>query len=749
LRLDESAYENGCLYHFSNCADGHRNRMKRLSYRSILWVALLLPFLPNQVLAQCSGERWPVKIGTDSDAHSVNLNNLTQTSIANLISINAPAKLQDNKRDSNEKKVYVVSAILKKFAGMYDLDYHMVIADAEGRTMIAEIPSPNCVPAGSYFAAGIARARAQFDAAFTATETFQTVEVPVHITGIGFFDYKEGQAGQAQNGIELHPILDITFDSSFALSAAPQSLTVGQGASNSSTVTSTLSGPFNSTVSLSVAGLPSGATANFGPSSIDAPGSGSSVLTVSTSTTTPVGTYNLVVTGTGGGQTHSVPISLTVTNGNGSTQQLIGNPGFENGSSNPAPWVVTSGVIDGTTSRAPRTGSWKAWLDGYGSAHTDTLQQTVSIPSNATSADLSFWLHIDTAETTTAAADDTMKLQIRNSAGTVLNTLATYSNVNSNTGYTQVSFNLASYKGQTIQIFLVGTEDSSLQTSFIVDDFALNVVTGSTPADFSLTANPSALTVASGTSGTSSVSTTLTGSFNSAVALSASGMPTGVTAAFNPPSIAAPGAGSSTMTVSVGAAVAAGTYNFSVTGSGGGKTHSITVPLTVTVSGGGTTRQVLGNVGFENGSSNPAPWTATSSVIDSNSTSEPAHSGTWKAWLDGYGLAHTDTLYQQVTIASTATQAQLTFWLHIDTAETTTATAYDKLTVQVRNSSGVVLATLATYSNLNKGTGYTQVNFDLSSYKGQTIQIYLVGVEDASLKTSFVVDDFALNVTTP
>ena len=86
------------------------------------------------------------------------------------------------------------------------------------------------------------------------------------------------------------------------------------------------------------------------------------------------------------------------------------------------------------------------------------------------------------------------------------------------------------------------------------------------------------------------------------------------------------------------------------------------------------------------------------------------------------------------------------FRSHIDTAETTTTTAYDTLKVQIRNSSGTVLATLATYSNLNKNTGYTQKSFSLNSYIGQTIQVYLVGAEDASLQTSFVVDDFALNV---
>jgi hypothetical protein len=158
-----------------------------------------------------------------------------------------------------------------------------------------------------------------------------------------------------------------------------------------------------------------------------------------------------------------------------------------------------------------------------------------------------------------------------------------------------------------------------------------------------------------------------------------------------------------------------------------------------------TPTQLMGNPGFENGSTNPAPWVATSGVIGSPA-GEPPHSGSWDAWLDGYGTTHTDTLYQQLTIPSNVSTANLGFWLHIDTAETSSTTAYDTLQVQVRNPSGTVLGTLATYSNLNAASGYTQKTFDLGAYKGQTIQIYLLGQEDSTLKTSFVVDDFALNV---
>ena len=197
-----------------------------------------------------------------------------------------------------------------------------------------------------------------------------------------------------------------------------------------------------------------------------------------------------------------------------------------------------------------------------------------------------------------------------------------------------------------------------------------------------------------------------------------------MTVSFSPASIAAPGSGSSTMNITVASTAAAGTSTITVTGTGGTITHTTTVTLTVT---SGTITQLLGNPGFENGSANPAPWTVTAGVIDS-STGEPAHSGSWKAWLNGYGTTHTDSILQTVTIPSTATTATLAFWLHIDTAETTTTTAFDTLKVQIRNTSGTVLSTLATYSNLNKATGFSQKSFDVTAFKGQTIQVFLVGI---------------------
>src|SRR6516165_5321048 len=157
---------------------------------------------------------------------------------------------------------------------------------------------------------------------------------------------------------------------------------------------------------------------------------------------------------------------------------------------------------------------------------------------------------------------------------------------------------------------------------------------------------------------------------------------------------------------------------------------------TVNSSGGCTAAQLLRNPGFESGNT---VWSSTSGVIGQNGPFEPAHTGTWDAWLDGYGTTHTDTLSQSVTIPAACTNTTFSFWLHIDTAETTTTTAFDKLTITANGT------TIATFSNLNHASGYQQHSYSLAGFAGQTITLKFTGTEDISLQTSFVVDDTAVN----
>jgi hypothetical protein len=186
---------------------------------------------------------------------------------------------------------------------------------------------------------------------------------------------------------------------------------------------------------------------------------------------------------------------------------------------------------------------------------------------------------------------------------------------------------------------------------------------------------------------------------------------------------------------------AAGTFSVTATARDTtGATGSTSFTWTINPTGGGgcsSPGQKLGNPGFESGNT---VWTSTPAVIGQNGPSEPAHSGTWNAWLDGYGTTHTDTISQSVTIPS-GCSATLSFSLHIDTAETTTTTQFDKFTVKVGST------TLATFSNLNKAAGYTAQSFNVSSFAGQTVIVTFSGSEDTSLQTSFVVDDTALTTS--
>ena len=146
----------------------------------------------------------------------------------------------------------------------------------------------------------------------------------------------------------------------------------------------------------------------------------------------------------------------------GCSGQLLLNPGFESGSAN---WSSTSGVIN-TDGAYSHTGSGYAWLDGYGYTHTDTLSQSVSIKAGC-KATLSYWLRIDTAETSNTAYD---KLVLTVNGATK----QSYSNVNHGP-YALHTLDLSSYAGQTVSLKWTGTEDSSLATSFYIDDTAVNL----------------------------------------------------------------------------------------------------------------------------------------------------------------------------------------------------------------------------------------------------------------------------------
>lgn len=147
---------------------------------------------------------------------------------------------------------------------------------------------------------------------------------------------------------------------------------------------------------------------------------------------------------------------------------LLGNPGFESGG---PPW--SSNHADTFASGATaRTGTGFAYLNGWGSPTTYTLDQAVSIPAGTSPATLSFYLRISSAEGTSVAYD-TLRVQIISGATTT--TLATYSNRDQGSAYVLRTLDVSAFKGTSVTLRFLGAEDSYLQTSFYIDDTSLSV----------------------------------------------------------------------------------------------------------------------------------------------------------------------------------------------------------------------------------------------------------------------------------
>ena len=228
-----------------------------------------------------------------------------------------------------------------------------------------------------------------------------------------------------------------------------------------------------------------------------------------------------------------------------------------------------------------------------------------------------------------------------------------------------------------------------------------------------------------GTVGTAvSLQVHATDSGGAALTYSATGLPTGLSI-------------NATSGLISGTPSAAGTFNTSVTAKDStGASGNAAFTWTIGTSGGGgsCSGQLLKNPGFESGS---AYWTASSGVI--NTDGLYAHSGNGYAWLDGYGTTHTDTLSQAVTIPAGCT-ATLTYYLWIDSQEGTSY-PYDTLTLTANGTA------VQKFSNVNQGTGYVKRTVSLSAYAGKSVTLKWTGSEDASLATSFLIDDTALTVS--
>jgi serine protease len=255
---------------------------------------------------------------------------------------------------------------------------------------------------------------------------------------------------------------------SHAIVGAPNIVTVTNPGSQTSTVGTSASVQIgasdsgNAALTFSATGLPAGLT--IAPvtgliSGTPTTAASSSVTVTATDTTSVTASTTF---------TWTVNPSVTCTAG-----QLLGNPGFETGT--PAPWKATPGVVAAAGTEPAHTGNWMARFVGNGVAKLDNVRQAVTLPAGCASYTLSFWRHIDTTRGTTTVFD-TLRVQVLNAAGTLLQTLVVYSNRNAGPGFVKASFSLAAYAGQTITVKFLSKDAGGATTSnFVVDDTAVNV----------------------------------------------------------------------------------------------------------------------------------------------------------------------------------------------------------------------------------------------------------------------------------
>jgi len=326
--------------------------------------------------------------------------------------------------------------------------------------------------------------------------------------------------------------LPLAASGTFTLSATPSTISIPQNGQGVSVISTTISDGFNDSISLSASGVPIGAAVTFNPSTIGAPGAGSSIMTITVLRLAKTGAYPITVTGNGGGIKQTTTVTLTITSS--------GQPDFAM-SAIPSAVSIAQGYQGTSTIYTVISGGFNNSVALSASGMPGGT--TVSFNPNPIPAP---------------------------GAGASLMTITVGGNTPT-----------GSYP-----LTVTGNGGGIQRTTTVT-----LIVTGA--SDFTLSASPDSVTIQQGNQGNSTITAAINGGFNNAITLTASGLPTHTTASFNPNPIPAPGAGSSTMTIIVGNDTPAGTYPITVTGDGGGIQRNTMVTLNVTASGSSFTLSVF------------------------------------------------------------------------------------------------------------------------------------------------------------
>jgi hypothetical protein len=490
----------------------------------------------------------------------------------------------------------------------------------------------------------------------------------------------------------------------FLLSASPSTRTIAQGSSTSYAVTMGSIAGFSGAITLSVGGLPAGATGTFTPNPSS---TGSSTLSVTTSATTPTGTSTLTITGVSGSLSHSTTVSLTV-NGPGVVYDnkvssgvqfgitSITTPAFTVGSgSNRAAMIMVAMSTNGATNITARLGGVSGTLvpgtdSGTTAAIRTMIFQVISPPSGSQTATVSWTnsMNADVGVITVSGADQIAPIgngaftaSNSSSAATSVTITSNFGDLTASVGFSGNAW-VAPFTNQSLKWGVDAGEaagdigpGTGATTHTWTDQFAgqAHSVSGanfnSAAPNFVLSSSPSSRSISAGASTSYAISITQTGGFSGQVSLSVSGLPSGATGSFTPN----PTAASSSLAVTTSGSVAIGTYPLTVTAVSGTLTHTMTLslvvtpppdftvsasPATQTVGSGSSTSYGVtitpvngftGQVAFSvsglpagaSGAFTPNPATASSSLSVTTSTTTP--SGTYALTITGVSgsLTHT------------------------------------------------------------------------------------------------------------